>query len=383
MSSTVINTQVNSTSLVNAPGKVDPFNPPAPTSVGSPAAVKKWIVQASNNAGFAFGKTVEVLLPNDTHIVDVAYEPNLGAMTSGNYCAYPAMALIDQVQVLDGTEIAHQYAYSEVIKYCLAIRGADERATLLANAGGTTFASGKCKAPIPLFFSRWVAKQGQKMPYFAAHKLKNRLKLRLTLRAAADIAASGATVGSPTLDGNFVIMTADIRNGGVDGDANWNVYQSIDFETITGTVVPTATATDVKCEGLTGNVSLLSVSAALATDLSTAHDYLKSKPLTATKLQVNSDKQYYESDSALDIDYDLLSLGMSYGDNSTLGQPLFIPIGLDNNPLVFTGALNMKDVQQLRVNATHAQGSDCQVQICAIKPCHFKIENGHLKRQLF
>lgn len=383
MSSTVINTQSGSTAFINAPTRVDPFNPSAPASIGAKGALKKWISQASTNAPFAFSKWVEILLPNDTHLVDVSVEFILGALTTGNYGTYPAMSLISQVQLLDGSEVLHQYDYAEVIKYVLAIRSDNERNTLLSNAGSTAFASGTCKAPIPLFFTRWIAQQEQKMPYFAAHKLKNRLKLRLLLRAASEVAAAGATVGTPTIDGNFYIWTADVQRGDSDPDANWNTYQSYDFEDNIGTVVPTATATNVICDGFGGNVAHLSISNVLATDLSTAHAYLVSKPCTALKLQVNSDTQYYQADAAVDADYDLVALGMSYGDDSTLGQPLIIPIGVDNDPRVYSGSLNMRDVQQLRVNITHTQGANTQCQVLAIKNALYKIENGHLRRYLY
>lgn len=385
MSSTVISTQVYSTAFLNAPQKVDPYNPSAPASISNRGVIKKEIINASNNSSFGFGNVVELNLPNKEgqHLVDVAMELSLGTLTSGNWCNYPVIASITDVQLLDGEDILMQYNYRQVMKYVLAHRNGIERESLLANAGGTSFASGKCIAPIPLFFSKWIAKFVQKMPFFASHKLANPLLLRITLDQAANLAANGATVGTPTISGEFHVLSAYKVSGATDPDANWNTYQSYDFESKLGTVVATGAATtDVNLNTFKGNIESLMLCNELVTDLTTAHDYFKSKPIDTCILKVGSDLTWYKANCALDFDYDALALGSSAGNNSVLGDPLFIPFGVEDDPRAFTGAFNNRANEDLIASVSQSQGSNTQTQITAIKNAYFKVEGGRLKKYL-
>lgn len=219
------------------------------------------------------------------------------------------------------------------------------------------------------------------MPAFPAHLLLNGLKVRILLDSAANIAAAGATVGSPTIAGSFNASCgyAEFKNS----DAV--EYQSYDIETVIGTVVATATATNVVCDGLTGNIAHLAITNQLATDLSTAHDYISGQAISGPlNVQVNSDTQYYQFANANQGKYDQLVMDCSMGDYSTLTiMPYWVHFAIDYDPRAFLGAINMRDVKFLRVNVTHSLGANSQVQVTAFKSAIYRIEAGRLKRYLY
>lgn len=387
MSSTVLTNQSRDAQpFLSAPIKIDPLTAQAPSSVPSPSTIKRWIRQNTTNTSFSFSSSTFVecyLNPSDSHVSDVQLQFSLGALSSGNYCAYPGITLPTRIVLLSGSEVLHDYSYRQVIKAVLAIMSDEERNTVLAAAGGTAFASGNCNAIIPLFFSRWLAPFTQHMPPFPVHKLEQALKLRVYLDTAANVAASGATAGSPTISGNFIITTNDAET--YDESGNF-VYQSYDMETQVGQVVATATATDVNCDGFTGQIAALAVTNQLASDLSTAHNYLKSVPIDILKLQIDSDKTYWESDEASTSQLDQIINKISRGavSASTVSLlPYWIPICVMWNPRAFTGAISMRNVGMLRVNVTHSQGANTQCDIVAFKNAYYKIENQKVKRYLY
>src|SRR5258708_6175521 len=118
MAGIILNSQMkNSQALLGAPDKIHALNYGAPKSVPQATAIKQWIRQANANAPFTFGQWVETwILPSDGHVHDIAVDFQLGALTTGNYCNYPAMSLPTQVQILDGSEVIHQYDYRQVMK---------------------------------------------------------------------------------------------------------------------------------------------------------------------------------------------------------------------------------------------------------------------------
>lgn len=386
MSSTVLTNQSRDAGpFLSAPNKIDALTASAPSSVPSASTVKRWIRQQSNNTSFLFNpnKYVECALsPDDGHIRDVAVQFNFGALSSGNYCAYPALAAITRVVLMSGSDTLHDYSYRQVIKACLSLLSDEERNTILAAAGGTAFASGNCVAIIPLFFNRWLNHSEKYMPPFPIHKLDNPLRLRIYIDIADNLAASGATAGTPTIDGSFIVTTLDAETY----DESNPVYQSYDMETQVGQVVATGTSTDVVCDGFTGQIAAFSVTNQLASDLSTAHNYLKSVPIDILKLQINSDKTYWESDEAATSQLDQIVNGISRGavSSSTIALlPYWIPIGIMWNPRAFTGAIVTKPNGQLRVNVLHSQGANTQCDVVAFKSALYKIENKKLNRYLY
>ena len=210
--------------------------------------------------------------------------------------------------------------------------------------------------------------------------VRNGLRLRLTLDTAANIASSGATVGNPTISGQFILTcsyTEGVQDIGFDVP-----YQSYDFEDIELTSIPSGTATDIICDGFSGTISFLSVMNELQTDIGTNHNYLKSVAINSINLQIGADKQYYQtSDSSMGI-Y-LQSMFKDTGDYSTLTvMPSLIPLGIEWNPRAFTGGLAMRDIKFLRVNVTQTAGSSYG-SVVSVRSVQYKIEGGHLKRYLF
>lgn len=382
MTTNILNSQKDSTGFLNARVQHNPFTPAPPASIGKEAAMKHYYRQASKSAPFGFGETVEVDLPLNSHIADISVQLVLPALTSGNYCSYPALAAIARYELVSGSQtIIPSVSYPEVMKYLIAKRNTKEASAILAAAGGTGFTSGTVVAPIPLFFSKLLAKDGQRMPYFPTHKLENALTLKITMRSAADIAAAGATVGSPALTGKFKIWCAE--TAGNDSLDNWDTYQSLEFEAKTGTVAATGTTeTEVTLDGFIGNINCLSVSNVLASDLSTAHSYFLNQQLDTIRLKVEDNDYFYEAGVQRSADYDSFVLGHNNGNDATLANPYIIPIGIMDDPRVFSGALNMEKHPQLRLFVTHSEGANCQVQVLAVKNVYYKIVNGNLVKSL-
>lgn len=379
MASTILQTQADSKRFLSIPSKVDNFFVGPSATVPAASTVKRWVQQPSADMTIAFNSTVGINLPLEGHIIDVCLQMNLGALSSGNYCKYPGMALITQVQLLHGSEVLHQYDYREVMSACLSLLNNSEKDTVLKAAGGTSFASGNCTVPIPLFFNRWMSKKNIPMPAFPAHKLKSKLKLKLTLDTAANVAASGSTAGTPTITGNFILTYGYTEFAGEDFP-----YLSYDPESKIGTTIATATATDVICDGVVGNIAHIVPIIKKVSDYTTAHDYFQNYDCDVIKLQVNSDKQYFESDESTTGLLDQLTLGMGEGLYTTLTSvPYFIPIASRWNPRAFLGAINMKNVEQLRVNLNQSQGVNCYGQVVAFKSTEYVIENGMVKRRQY
>lgn len=387
MAELILKTQQSSPFIASAPNKLDISSPEGPKSVMGPTAQVKNIAAASNSAPFAFGKVAEIILNRDEirHLNEIVVHFTFGTLTAGNYCKYPAMSAITRIELLDGSDVEHDYTYRETMNQVLSTLSDEKRNSLLTAAGGTAFASGDCYAVIPMFCSKWVNK-GERMPSFPLHKCSNNLRLRVHLDTAANIAASGATVGSPTIAGEFLIYSTYQESDG-DRLGTTEVYQSFDWETPASvTTIATATATDLVLDSATGTINSIWIQLQLASDVDTNHYYILRKTIDVLNLQVGTNKTFYEQQTANEglVDQVINDAEAGYGALTDL-QPgsYYIALGSMYNPRTFTGGLNMKNKPSLRANIKHSLGANAYANAVCVRSAQYKIVGGRLKRELY
>lgn len=389
MSSIVLTSQQrDSKKFLSKTYKKDILDPPKEISVSAP--VVQDIIAINPDQSAAFGTDIEFSLPTNAgvYLGELVLETDLGDLSSGNYCYYPGLALIDQMELIHNGQTIQDFSYAPVMHSLLSRHDREYVDEILDAAGGTSHASGKVVSPIPVFWSR-LANEGKYRPPFPAW-LGNgggNLVLRLKLRALADLVDSGATAGSPTISMKLyyhkVMTTSKLneKHKSLYGDGNFN-YQGMDFQTYKSAAVTTVTNTDLDVKLFRYNIAHIDVHDKLVSNWDTEHRYfINEEDITVLKVIIDGE-DFYKLESGPLVKYVKLINGAEHAPaNTTLGAPATIPFAITaTSGGNFTGAFNGDKKSSLTLNVTHAGGDDAYIVAVSHYYMHVILRNGTFQR---
>lgn len=382
MSDTVLQTQIrNAGRYLKSENSHDVLAPALHATVKQPLSVdKRYVTPLGSDA---FGSFVEYELPYG-YISDCYIVATLGALTSGNYTTYPGLSLIDEVELRSGSNVLQQFRYSPVAHECLS-RMPDEMVNeLKVVSGGTSFASGDCVIPLPLFWSRFANPGEDYQVPLNTHLASTKLRLRIKYRSAADVSDAGATTGSPTISTRLYCITHDtvpsLRAQHLDSKDAY-VYKANDFQTLPqSSAVATATSTTLDASSLNGSLASLAIFHKLVSDIDTAHDYfLDQGDMDEIKLRIDG-RDYWLSEFNESIRFDKLLLSGHPGQTATYGDPVTIPFQTSHDPNDWSGSLEMDSINKLEIVLKHSGGANCYVDTVARVHAFFTVDHGSFMR---
>jgi len=310
----------------------------------------------------AFNTIIEFELPK-AYLSEMYVAFTLGAFTSGNYCLYPGLALIQRVELISGTETIQQFDYAPTTHMCLSRLSSAQITQILESAGGTSFASGTCIAPLPLFFTRF-GNPGKIRNAEYVEPLNNRLvngklRLRLTLRTAAAVAAAGATVGSPTIAARLYYLTYTVPSAIQEihmSNRESYVYRAYDFVTLSpGTSVAAGTNTTFDLKSLVGSLADLFITTTTAASISANTYYLTVDEIDFLEVFVDG-QSYWRTDQQESLAFDKWLLSEVPGKASVINSPYVVPFEITRDPAMYTGALESNGITSLTITLNHSNG---------------------------
>ncbi len=364
-------------------------DPMVPNEIGSTA----YSVAPSKNytlalSAVSFGTIVEFQLPRGL-IGDCYLATDLGALTSGNYCKYPGLALVQRIEVISGSNTLQQFDYAPVAHRSLSKISPSQLVQVLANSGGTSFASGTCITPLPLFWNKFgnpseFLNNNFVVPLNTA--LTNApLKVRLTLRSAANVSASGSTTGSPTISMrmyyNSYTVPSQVQKQFMDNRAGY-VYRSYDVQTfVPASTIADATNTSYDLKSFIGSVAGVGVLLNTASNVSTAKDYFAmSEEIDFLEFFIDNNS-YWRTEQQLSLAFDRMLIGEIPGTSSTVGSPYFIPFECTQEESVYSGALEMDAISSLSVTINQSIGAAGNLSFYALSNAAFSISGDAFIRQ--
>lgn len=362
---------------------VDTLQPMAHMTISAPTSLDKNYIQPNGTA--AFGSWLEFDLPNNIYLSGCAMEFTFGALSSGNYCNYPALAVIDEIELLSGSNKLQSHRYAPVMRVLMSRMTPNQVSELLNVSGSTSFASGVSVAPLPLFFSRILSSFRTESPTpLNTSLLTSKLRLRIKLRSAADVAASGATVGTPTISTKLHVYSMYSSDANLKkhlDEAGTFMYYSSAYQTLPqSTAVATATSTTIDASAFRNSLSEIILLNSLVSNIDTAHSYFVTDgSVTNIKAQLDG-KDYWICESNAEIEYNRLLFAEFTGATTTLGDGVVIPFAQNHETYHYGGSLEKENVNKLNIVFTHTAGANTYVDLVARQNVYYVIENGYLKQ---
>lgn len=381
MSDTILNSQIKSSGKFFSSGnKYDIYDTEQAGSVVAPVALNQEYVTSISTE--AYGSYVEYDLPSSTGLHELFLECTFGSNSSGNYCKWPAVALIESLELRSANNIIEQFDFAAVWYACYSKLGSQVQNELLTLAGSTSFASGVCGTFIPLFFTNFAQSfmgntQKHAVPLNTS-VCQSRLRLRLKFRAGADILASGAS-GAGTISTKLYCLTSqtttELQKYHMDKSANY-LYPCNTFQTLPAMAISSGTATLLDISALRGSVSSILVSDRLVSNISTAHDYLTvENDINNLYLMLDS-KKYWESTSEVVAQMSRLLFSEYAGQNVTLGDSCDIAIACMYESSNFTGALETENISKIQLGITSSLGANGYIYVIATQNAFVTVDGG-------
>jgi hypothetical protein len=365
-------------------GQVDPFQPQSHVVPISEVAYETRYVTPIGTE--AFGSTIEFHLPLNAMLGEVWLHTALGAMTSGNYADYAGSNLIDRVELRSGNNMLMDFGYAPVLSVIQSRMTSEARTEFKAALGGASMASGNVISPLPMFWTKCAnSYQEPSPPPLNSNLASSKLVLRIKLRTAAQIAAAGATVGSPTLSCRLyfqeLVCTPALRNEQIAAASSY-LYSGYDWESIESRfTVATATSTVMDISDIHGSIAELFFLDTLVTDVSTAHEYLNvQNDISALKLLLDN-KEYQVIEYKENLRYEQLLMAGRQGIDSDWGAPVSMQLGLGyDGPAAWTGGLERSALNKLNAQITHGAGANCYVNVVARCKAYWSLQGGAFTR---
>jgi len=358
--------------------KADHLSPIAHASVSGPVSLEKHYTTPIGSE--SFGSQVEYELPYG-YLKDLYVMVNLGALTSGDYCNFPGLSLIDQVELRSGSNVLQSFRYEPTMHYCLS-RMPDEYVNEVKTvSGGTSFASGWALCPLPLFFTK-LGNGGVDAPPLNTHLSSSKLRLRLTFRSAVDISESTAVVGSPSISTRLYYLsanpTSELRANHIMNKDQY-IYKGVDFQTLSSSTVANATSSTIDASSFFGNIHDISVNHYLVSR-DTSHEYFMDQG-NIDELKVRIDgRDYWLSEQKESIRFDKLLLSDFPGRSTTIGDPCIVPFSTSNDPHHYSGGLEMDSVNKLEIVVKHSAGANCYVDVTSRQNCFWSLSGSSFVR---
>jgi len=359
--------------------KADHLSPIAHASVSGPVSLEKHYTTPIGSE--SFGSQVEYELPYG-YLKDLYVMVNLGALTSGSYCKYPGLSLIDQVELRSGSNVLQSFRYEPTMHYCLSRMSDEYVEEVKSVAGSTAFSNGWTLCPLPLFFTK-LGNGGIDPPPLNSHLSSTKLRLRLTFRQAADIADAGATVGSPTISTRLYYLncnpTSELRAQHIMQKETY-LYKGVDFQTLSSSTVANSTSSTIDASSFFGNIHDISVNHYLVSNRDTSHEYFQDEgKMQELKVRIDG-RDYWLSEQGESLRFDKLLLSEFPGRTNTFGDPCIVPFSTSNDPQHFSGGLEMDSVNKLEIVVKHSAGANCYVDVTSRQNCFWSVSGGSFIR---
>lgn len=307
--------------------------------------------------------------PHGTLLSDMYLISSWGAPGGGTYSSFIGAQCIERVVIDFNGETLHDYAYRPVFQHMVTSWNIERVERFLAAAGGATPSAITAAAPI---FSFWGSYKHEKNDFI--HPLpfstsNTSMRVEITIDAVADLLAAGGSGGSLSALNlvyyEFIASTSELaRIEKVVRNENWRVL-GIDYQTLNATTVATATATDIDLTGLQGSIKEICYPVVLASDITTAHNYLITGLSTVLSLLIDG-VEIYDVDSSNEgiIDQQIFNAA-KVGNAANINTARCINFSRRKDSHNYDGALNSESFKRLTLNLTHALGANAQVFISA------------------
>lgn len=374
MSDFIIQSQIrNEQDKFNVPeqNKVDVLSVFQHGSIVAPMAVNKQYITCTGSENF--GQWVEFDIPY-CYLAECYLEVTLSALSSGNWTTYPGISLIQEIELLSGSSRLEAFEYQPVFQAMFSRLTSQSQTEILNVSGGTSFASGVCIVPLPLFFSAiaqgTIGKNESPTP-LNTNLVSSKLKLRLRYRAASDIADAGATVGSPTISSKLYLLTyetdTNLQAFHMANRDSWK-YVTQTYQTLPqGAAVATNTSTSIDLSSFRGSLSELVFCDYLVSNVDTAHDlFLCQNDIDQLEIQIDG-KRYYTSISNGSLRFDKMLFSEMRGNSTTLGDPVTVPFSIKYENSSYTGGLSMDSVNKLVAVLRHQAGANAYIRVAALQ----------------
>lgn len=335
-----------------------------------------------------YGSTVEFNVPVSIFLYELWLQFTINAPTSGTYCDYPGLSIIQSVQFSSGSNILAEFDYDVVMANILSIEESPKTVSaILECSGGTGAGAGSYIAPIPLFFSQLVKPDNMYVHPLQAFLSSSSLRLRLTLRPLSQVLASGASHASPTISSRLYYIQgdcpADIRTNFIN-NINSYQYYSYDWQTVPQSAsVSSGTSFSYNISSLYGAVASLSLFDRSVTDIDTNHKYYNTLGSISSLQCLIEGVQYYNNDgSANSIKYQKVIASDHPGITQSIGDPAVVPFSVANNMdgRHAGGFLSMDNINTLSLVATQSSGSNVYYKLCAKVLACYKVSSGNFVR---
>ncbi len=343
----------------------------------------EWKFVGPNNAP-VFGDQVVFDIPKTGYIGEMCVEFNLLAGT-GDYTTYPAISSIDRCTLLSqsGNEL-HDYDYVSVMGSIFATMPDEDERTILEASGGTSFAAGRCIAPIP-FFGSSLAHRGKPQPPLPTHLLQGKMRLELNLKTTANVVNAGGSGAHAIISMRLWYLhynAADEQRQRHFSNRGSYKYKSVDWQTnINNTFATAGTAQNYDISGFHGSMTSLYVLNKTVANKTTANDYYLLSPISDARLLADGDQLF-------DVDSRNTQLLLAYlhdrqVDDATLGDALVINMGYadpENKNREYVGSLHLNDVNQLELDSLDGTTTSL-IDIVGVFDVEYIIDgNGSIRR---
>jgi len=368
----------NSHRFLDSEQRVDHLSPVSHASVASPVSLEKGYCTSIGSE--SFGSQVEYELPFG-YLKEAYLMVNLGGLTSGSYCKYPGLSLIDQVELRSGSNVLQSFRYEPTMHYCLSRMNDEYVNEVLSVVGGTSFQNGWCLCPLPLFFTKLG--NSQDAPPLNTHLSSSKLRLRLTFRQAADVVSADSTAGSPTISTRLYFLncnpTSQLRSQHIMNASSY-LFKGVDFQTLSSSTVANNTSSRIDASSFFGSLADLYINHKLVSDRDTQNIYFMDQgKMDQVKVRIDG-RDYWLSEQAESLRFDKLLLSEFPGRTNTLGDGITVPFSTSNDPQHWSGSLEMDSCNKLEVICKHSSADECYVDVTARTHAFWALSGGSFVR---
>ena len=382
MSDIILQSQLRNAGRFHTGQGADLLAPQPHFSPSHPISLNKRKISPVGSSAFGSESVYDV--PHG-YIGDCYVECTLSALSSGTYCEYPGLALIESMEVRSGSNVLQRFNYQAVVSSILG-RMTDSKVDVVKNAaGGAAFNSGKCYAPLPVFWGRFTTgyDADQQMAPLNTNLTNTKLSISLKFRELSELVDSGATAGTPTITTRLVYHS--YNNDGSDKMAHINdvdtfKYKACDYQTVARLdSIADSTESVVDISSFRGSIAEIIVNDRLVSN-QTSNIYFNNKGgIAPSRLEIDG-STYWESVTANETLLDGLTLSEVSGATTTFGTPLYIPLANSYDVAHYSGALQSEDVNKLNLVLTHTNGSASYISVAARMNVFYVIKDGSFTR---
>lgn len=317
----------------------------------------------------AGGENTFFVPPHGTLLSDMYAILQFAAPSAGTYSSYIANQAIERVVIDFNGETLHDYNYRPVFQHHVSLWPVERTAQILSAGGGVTPSAVTACTPIFTFWGSWKHDKNDFVHPLPFSVSNTSMRVAITLDAVADLLAAGASGGSLSaltlVYYEFIASTSELaRIEKVVRNEEWRVL-GIDYQTLSPTTVATATATDIDLTGLQGSIKEICYPVVLATDISTAHNYLITNISTAISLLLDG-IEIYDVDSSNEgiMDSQIFNQG-KVGNATAINTARCINFSRRKDSHNYDGGLNSESFKRFTLNITHTLGANASVFISA------------------